>query len=111
MVLDHAYSRKPEQDVDPQNAVTNVEPVSLAVEHNSVLFDKSDEEWRDDIDDSGSVCSCDISDEDWNPEEDEDSDGESADFFHYPSINWLEENEESCNESKSIVFDSCLKCI
>ena len=31
------------------------------------------------------------------------------DFFHYPSSNWLEENEESCNESKSVVFDSCLK--
>ena len=29
MVLDHPYTRKPEQDVDPQNAVTNVEPVSL----------------------------------------------------------------------------------
>ena len=109
VVLDHAYSRKPEQDVDPQNAVTNVEPVSLAVEHNSVLSDESDEEWCDDVDDTGSVCSCDISDEDWNPEEDEDSDDESADFFHYSSINWLEENEESSNESKSIVFDSCLK--
>ena len=109
VVLDHAYSCKPEQDVDPQNAVTNVEPVSLAVEHNSVLSDESDEEWCDDVDDTGSVCSCDISDEDWNPEEDEDSDDESADFFHYPSINWLEENEESSNESKSIVFDSCLK--
>lgn len=107
VVLDHPYSRKPEQDVDPQNAVTNVEPVSLAVEQNSVFFDESDEEWCDDVDDTGSVCSCDISDEDWNPEEDEDFDDESADFFHNPSINWLEENEESCNESKSIIFDSC----
>ena len=111
VVLDHAYSRKPEQDVDPQNAVTNVtvELVSLVVEHNSVLSDESDEELCDDVDDTGSVCSCDISDEDWNPEEDEDSDDESADFYHSPSINWLEGNEESCNESKSIVFDSCLK--
>ena len=41
--------------------------------------------------------------------EHEDSDDESADFFQYPSINWLEGDEESCNESKSIVFDSCLK--
>ena len=63
MVLDHAYSRKPEKDVDPQNAVTNVEPVSLVVEYNSVLSDESDEEWYDDVDDTGSVCSCDISDE------------------------------------------------
>lgn len=112
VVLDHPYSHKPEQteqDVNPQNAVTNIEPVSLAVEQNSVLFDESDEEWYDDVDDTGSVCSCDISDEDWNPEEDEDFDDESADFFHNPSINWLEENEESCNESKSIIFDSCLK--
>ena len=112
VVLDHPYSHKPEQteqDVNPQNAVTNIEPVSLAVEQNSVLFDESDEEWYDDVDDTGSVCSCDISDEDWNPEEDEDFDDESADFCHNPSINWLEENEESCNESKSIIFDSCLK--
>ena len=64
MVLDQAYSRKPEYDVDQQNAVTNVEPVSLAVEHNSVLSDESDEEWCGDVDDTGSVCSCDISDED-----------------------------------------------
>ena len=109
VVLDHPYTRKPEQDVDPQNAVTNVEPVSLAVQQNSVLFDESDEEWCDDVDDTGSVCRCDISDEDWNPEEHEDSDDESANFFHNPSINRLEENEEPCNESKSIIFDSCLK--
>ena len=99
VVLDHAYSCKLEQDVDPKNAVTNVEPVSLAVKHNSVLSDESDEEWCD-VDDTGSACSCDISDEDWNPEENEDSDDESADFFHYPSINWLKENEESCKEIK-----------
>ena len=92
VVLDHSYSCKPEQDVDLQNVATNVKPVSLAVEHNLVLSDESDEsdeEWCDDVDDTGSVCSCDISDEDWNPEEDEDSDDESADFFHYPSLNWL----------------------
>ena len=90
MVLDHAFSRNPEQDVDPQNAVTNVEPVSLVVEHNSVLSDESAEEWYDDVDGTGSVWRCDISDEDWNHKEDEDSDVESADFFHYPIINWLE---------------------
>ena len=66
VVLDHAYSCKLEQDVDPKNAVTNVEPVSLAVKHNSVLSDESDEEWCD-VDDTGSACSCDISDEDWTP--------------------------------------------
>ena len=60
MVLDHLYTRKPEQDVDPQNAVTNVEPVSLAVQQNSVHLDESDEEWWDDVHDTGSVCSCDI---------------------------------------------------
>ena len=109
MVLDHAYSRKPELDVDPQIAVTNVEPVSLVVKYNLVRFDESDEEWYDDVDDTGSVCSCDISDEDWSPEEHEDSDNECADFFQYSSINWLEGDEEFCNESKSIVFDSCLK--
>lgn len=91
MFLDHSYSRKPEQDVDLQNVATKVEPVSLAVEHNSVLSDESDEEWCDDVDDTGSVCSCDISDVDWNPG-DEDSDDNSADFFPYPSINWLEKN-------------------
>ena len=96
VVLDHPYTRKPEQDVDLQSAVTNVEPVSLAVQQNSVLFDESDEKWCDDVDGIGSVCSCDISDEDWNPEEHEDSNDESADFFHNPSINGLEENEESC---------------
>ena len=32
VVLDHPYTRKPEQDVDPQNAETNVEPGSLAVQ-------------------------------------------------------------------------------
>jgi len=90
--LDHSYSRKPEQDVDLQNVATKVEPVSLAVDHNLVLSDESDEEWCDDVDDTGSVCSCDISDEDWNPKEDEDSGDNSADFFHYRSINWLEEN-------------------
>lgn len=109
MAIDHTYSHshKPKQDVDPKNVVTKVEPDSVVVEDNSVLSIESDEEWCYDVNDTGSACSCDISDEDWNP--DEDSDDESADFFHYPNSNWLAENEESSNESKSIVFDSCLK--
>ena len=44
--------------------VTNVEPVFLAVEHNSVLYDESDEEWCDEVNGTGSVCSRDISDAD-----------------------------------------------
>lgn len=74
-----------------------------------MFFDEFDEEWCDDVDDIGLVCSCDILDEDWNFEEDEDFDDESVDFFYNLSINWFEENEEFCNESKLIIFDSCLK--
>ena len=112
VALDHTYSLKPKQAVDPKNIVTKVEPDSLPVEDNLELSDESNGEWCDDVDDTGSVYSCDNSDdsdEDWNPDEGEDSDDESVDFFHHPSSNWLAENEESSNQSKSIVFDSCLK--
>ncbi|KAL9976812.1 hypothetical protein ACROYT_G014146 [Oculina patagonica] len=71
--------------------------------------DESEEEWDDDVDDAGSVGSCDTSDEDWEPEDEEDSDNENADFSPCPDTNWLEETEHSSNERKSIVFDSCLK--
>lgn len=110
VALDHTYSLKPKQDVDPKNIVTKVDPDSLPVEDDLELSDESDEEWCDDVDDTGSIYSCDNSDdsdEDWNPDEGEDSDNESADFFHHPSSNWLAENEELSNKSKSIVFDSC----
>lgn len=109
VALDHAYSLRPKQDVDPENVVAKVDPDISPVEENSELSDESDEEWCDDVDDTGSVGSCDTSDEDWNPEEDEDSDDENADFSHCPSTNWLAENEDTSNERKSIVFDSCLK--
>ena len=110
VALDHTYSRKPKPDADPKNVTTNVGPDSLPVEANlPELSDESDEEWCNDVDDTGSVGCSDTSDEEWNPDEDEDSDDENADFSHHPSSNWLAESEESSNESKSIVFDSCLK--
>ena len=54
---------------------------------------QSDEEWCDDVDDRGSACSFDMSDEDWNSE-DEDSYDESADFFPCLSSKKLEKNAE-----------------
>ena len=111
MALDHAYSRKQtKQDVDPKNVETKVELDFLRAE-DSDLSDESDEESCVDVNNAGSVSSCDDSDEDWKPEANEDSDDENADFVDYPSSNWLAESEESAfsNESKSIVFDSCLK--
>ena len=51
-----------------------------------MLSDESDEGWYDEVEDTGSVCSCDSSDEDWTPEEHEDSDDESADFFQYLAV-------------------------
>ena len=41
--------------------------------------------------------------------DEDDSDDENADVFHCQSSNWLPKNENPGNESKSIVFDSCLK--
>jgi len=63
------------------------------------------------VDDGVSDCGSDASDEDWQPDaEDEDSDDENAEYVQDSSSNWLEENEESTNESsKSIVFNSCLR--
>ncbi|XP_044181378.1 uncharacterized protein LOC122962385 [Acropora millepora] len=111
VALDHAYSRKQtKQDVDPKNVETKVELDFLNYAEDSDLSDESDEESCVDVDDAGSVSSCDDSDEDWKPEANEDSDDENADFVDYPNNNWLAESEESAfNESKSIVFDSCLK--
>jgi len=110
VALDHTYSRKQtKQDVDPKNVESKVKLDFLRAE-DSDLSDESDEESCVDVDDAGSVSSCDDSDEDWKPEANEDSDDENADFVDYPSSNWLAESEESAfNESKSIVFDSCLK--
>ena len=72
--------------------------------------DLSDEEWYDDVGDTGSICSSNASDEEWLPDsEDEDSDDENKEYSEDPSSNWLEDNEQSSNERRSIVFDTCLK--
>ena len=72
VALDHANSRKQtKQDVDPKNVETKVELDFLRAE-DSDLSDESDEESCVDVDDAGSVSSCDDSDEDWKPEANED---------------------------------------
>ena len=61
VALDHAYSRKQtKQDVDPKNVETKVELDFLSAEES----DLSDEESCVDVDDAGSVSSCDDSDKD-----------------------------------------------
>ena len=62
------------------------------------------------VGDTGSVCSSNASDEEWLPDsEEEDSNDENKEYSEDSSSNWLEDNEQSSKESKSIVFDSCLK--
>ncbi|CAH3193671.1 unnamed protein product, partial [Porites evermanni] len=84
VALDHTYNCKPKQ-VDAH--LENVEPDSLQVDENLQLSDESAMEYCD-VDDIGSVDGCDSSDEDWNPDKDDDSDDEKADFF-----NWLDKNK------------------
>ena len=101
--LDHTYS-KTKVDCALENVSTKPEPEISPLDDDSEL---SDEELYDDVDDTGSVCS---SDEEWLPDsKDEDSDDENKEYSEDPSNNWLEDNEQSSKESKSIVFDSCLK--
>ena len=110
VATDHSYSCKPKPFVDPHNEVANEEPHFQPVENISELSDDdSDEEWNDDFDDASSVAHFDSSDEEWNPSDEDDSDDENANVYHCQSSNWLAENENPDNESKSIVFDSCLK--
>lgn len=58
------------------------------------------------------VCSCDILEdlvEDWNFDSDyDDFYVEGVDFSYQLSINWFVENQNFCNKSRLIVFDSCL---
>lgn len=61
----------------------------MQVDENLQLSDESAMEYCD-VDDIGSVDGCDSSDEDWNPDKDDDSDDEKADFF-----NWLDKNKTS----------------
>ena len=100
-----SLSYKPKQDVELKEEIVECEANTLEVS------DESGEEWYDDIDKKSSVCSCDILEdtaEDWNSDSDhDDSYVEGADFSHQPSTNWLADNQNSCNKSRSIVFDSC----
>ena len=109
VALDHTYS-KSKLEFSPKNASTKAEPEVVPLKGNAELSDLSDDEWCDDVDDAVSDCGSDASDEDWQPDaDDEDSDDENAEYLQVSSSNWLEENKELTNESKSIVFDSCLK--
>ena len=109
VAMDHTYS-KTKLDCAPENVLTKPEPEISPLDDDPEMSDLSDEEWYDDVGDTGSVCSSNASDEEWLPDsEDEDSDDENKEYFEDPSSNWLEDNEQSSNESKSIVFDSCLK--
>ena len=109
VAMDHTYSRT-KLDCAPEKFSTKPEPEISPLDDDPEMSDLSDEEWDDDVVDTGSVCSSNASDEKWLPDsEDEDSGDENKEYSEDPSSNWLEDNEQSSNESKSIVFDSCLK--
>lgn len=103
---DHAYCKKKLELQPTQPKRTTDHDVKDEAEQD---LHSSDDEWEAEIEEAGTDYDSD-SDEDWVFEDEEaDSDDENLINYEKSEANWLQEEEELCKKSKSIVFDSHLK--